>query len=46
MSKAKEQYEELVREISFNLMVQRRLKDFDKGRIISNEEMWHRVQAR
>ena len=38
-------FEEIVREMAFSLMVQRGLKDSDQGRIISNEEMHHRIRA-
>ena len=37
--------EELVRELAFHVMVQRGLADADAGRIISNEEMKHRIQS-
>lgn len=37
--------EELVRELAFFLMVQRGLADSDAGRIVSNEEMSHRIRA-
>ena len=32
-------YDEIVRELAFELMVQRGLKDSDEGRTITNEEM-------
>ena len=41
-------YDEIVRELAFDLMVQRGLKDSDEGHTISNEEMqrgirtWHK----
>jgi len=38
-------FEEIVREMAFNLMVQRGLKDSDQGKIISNEEMKHRIRT-
>lgn len=38
-------FEEIVREMAFNLMVQRGLKDSDQGRVISNQEMRHRIQT-
>jgi len=38
-------FEEIVREMAFNLMVQRGLKDSDRGRTISNEEMKHRIRT-
>jgi len=37
--------EELVRELAFFLMIQRGLADSDAGRIVSNEEMSHRIRA-
>lgn len=36
-------YDEIVRELAFNLMVQRGLKDSDEGRTITNEEMERRI---
>ncbi|RKZ36380.1 MAG: hypothetical protein DRQ37_04255 [Gammaproteobacteria bacterium] len=38
-------YDEILRELAFNLMVQRGIQDSDKGRTISNEEMSHRIQT-
>jgi len=38
-------YDEILRELAFNLMVQRGLMDSDEGRAISNEEMQRRVRA-
>jgi len=38
-------YDEILRELAFNLMVQRGLKDSDEGRIISNQEMGRRIQS-
>ena len=38
-------YDEIIRELAFNLMVQRGLKDSDVGRTISNEEMGHRIRS-
>lgn len=38
-------YDEILRELAFNLMVQRGLKDSDEGRTISNEEMEHRIRS-
>ena len=35
--------EELVRELAFELMVQRGVADSDAGRTISNQEMRHRI---
>ena len=38
-------YDENIRELAFDLMIQRGLKDSDEGRIISNEEMRHRINT-
>lgn len=38
-------YDEIVRELAFDLMVQRGLKDSDEGRTISNEEMQRRIRT-
>jgi predicted transcriptional regulator len=38
-------YDEIVRELAFELMVQRGLKDSDEGRSISNEEMDRRIKT-
>lgn len=38
-------YAEIIRELAFDLMVQRGLKDSDKGRTITNEEMQRRIQT-
>jgi len=38
-------YDVILRELAFNLMVQRGLMDSDEGRTISNEEMQHRIRA-
>lgn len=38
-------YDEIVRELAFDLMVQRGLKDSDEGRTISNEAMRHRINT-
>ena len=38
-------YDEILRELAFNLMVQRGLKDSDEGRTISNEEMGGRIRS-
>ena len=38
-------YDEIVRELAFDLMVQRGLKDSDEQRTISNEEMKHRIRV-
>ena len=37
-------YDEIVRELAFDLMVQRGLKDSDDRRTITNEEMKHRIK--
>jgi len=38
-------YDEIVRELAFDLMVQRGLQDSDERRTISNEEMARRVKT-
>jgi len=38
-------YDDIVRELAFDLMVQRGLNDSDEGRTISNEEMNHRIRT-
>ena len=38
-------YDDIVRELAFDLMVQRGLKDSDERRTISNEEMEHRIRT-
>ena len=38
-------YDEIVRELAFELMVQRGLKDSEEGRVISNEEMRQRIRT-
>ena len=38
-------YDEILRELAFNLMVQRGLKDTDEGKTISNEEMGRRIRS-
>ena len=38
-------YDEIVRELAFELMVQRGLKDSNEGRTISNEEMQRRIKT-
>lgn len=38
-------YDEIVRELAFELMVQRGLKDSDEGRTITNEEMKRRIKT-
>jgi hypothetical protein len=38
-------YDDIIRELALDLMVQRGLKDSDERRIISNEEIKRRVQT-
>jgi len=38
-------YDEIVRELAFDLMVQRGLKDSDERRTISNDEMKRRIKT-
>ena len=38
-------YDDIVRELAFDLMVQRGLKDSDEQRVISNEEMERRIKS-
>lgn len=38
-------YDEIVRELAFELMVQRGLKDSDEGRTISNEQLQQRIKT-
>lgn len=38
-------YEEIMRELAFERMVERGLEDSKKGRVISNEEMGHRIHS-
>lgn len=38
-------YDEIVRELAFDLMVRRGLADSDDGRTISNEEMQRRIKT-
>jgi hypothetical protein len=38
-------YDEILRELAFNLMVQRGLRDSDEGKTISNDEMGRRIQT-
>jgi len=40
-----EAYEEIMRELSFERMVNRGLQDSRNGRTISNEEMEHRIRT-
>jgi len=38
-------YEEIMRELAFDRMVDRGLEDSRKGRTITNEEMEHRIRT-
>ncbi|MFV1980762.1 MAG: hypothetical protein ACC655_06375 [Rhodothermia bacterium] len=38
-------YDDILRELAFNLMVQRGIQNSEKGRTISNEDMSHRIQT-
>ena len=38
-------YDQIVRELAFDLMVQRGLRDSDERRTISNDEMQHRIKT-
>ena len=38
-------YDDIVRELAFDLMVQRGLKDSDEQRTISNEDMGRRIKS-
>ena len=38
-------YDDIIRELAFDLMVQRGLKDSDEQRTVSNEEMGRRIKA-
>ena len=38
-------YDEIIRELAFDLMIQRGLKDSDDGRTITNEEMQRRIKS-
>ena len=38
-------YDEILRELAFNLMVQRGTRDSDEGKTISNDEMGRRLQS-
>ena len=38
-------YDEIMRELAFERMVERGLKDVEKGRVISNEEMERRTRS-
>jgi hypothetical protein len=37
-------YDDLVREIAFDLMVKRGLKDSDEGRVVTNDQMHRRIK--
>ncbi len=39
-------YEEILRELTFERMVERGLEDSRKGRVVSNEEIAHRIRSR
>jgi len=38
-------YDEIVRELEFDRMVQRGLEDARKRRVVSNEDMLHRIKT-
>jgi hypothetical protein len=38
-------YDEIIRELAFERMIDRGLKDVKKGRVISNEAMGHRIKT-
>jgi len=38
-------YEEIMRELAFEKMIERGLSDARNGRVVSNEEMNHRLRA-
>ena len=38
-------YEEIIRELTFECMVEHGLEDFRKGRVISNDQMKHRIRT-
>ncbi|MCW5575732.1 MAG: hypothetical protein KIT13_06510 [Burkholderiales bacterium] len=38
-------HEEIVRELAFNLMIERGLTDSDAKRVVSNEDMQRRIRA-
>jgi len=38
-------YDEIIRELAFERMVERGLEDAKKERVITNEEMKHRIRA-
>ena len=37
--------EEIVRELAFHVMIERGIADSDAGRVISNDEMAHRIRS-
>jgi len=37
-------YDEIVRELAFEGMIERGLEDARKGRVVSNDEMKHRIR--
>lgn len=38
-------YEEIMRELSFERMIERGMEDVKKGRIISHQDMGHRIHT-
>ena len=38
-------YDEIIRGLAFERMIERGLKDVKNGRVISNEEMGHRIKT-
>ena len=38
-------YDEILRELTFERMVERGLADFREGRVISSDEMKHRIRS-
>jgi predicted transcriptional regulator len=38
-------YDEIIRELAFERMIDRGLKDVKRGRVISNEAMGHRIKT-
>lgn len=38
-------YDEIIRELAFERMIERGLDDARRGRVISNEEMKHRIKT-
>lgn len=38
-------YDEIIRELSFNRMIEKGLQDSDSGNIVSNEEMKKRINT-